>query len=124
MLDDEETVLKFVSRALGPQGFVVHTTSDPQGALELLEANSPALLFCDYHMPTMTGQEFYRCVVDAHPSMRDRFVFLSGDVTGEEIHSFLLATGTVAVSKPIGVKELRELVAIRLGELGAMPGVG
>ncbi len=111
VLDDEVTVLKFLTRALQVDGFEVFATSDPDEALRLISEHNPDLLFLDYRMPTLTGEEFYHLVVSQKPDLGRHIVFLSGDTSGSDMQSFLQHTGAPALSKPIGVRELRSFVS-------------
>jgi len=121
VLDDEDTVLKFLQRTLQKDGVVVHTTSDPDEAFELIVSHRPQLLFLDFRMPEVTGEEFYNRVVGHEARMAGRIIFLTGDATGDEIQGFLKATGAPALTKPIGIRDLREFVEKKLAELPGAP---
>lgn len=119
VLDDEETVLKFVSRTLQADGFSVFTTSDPEEAVRLIAEHTPQLLFLDFRMPNITGEEFYERMVALDGRWARRIVFLTGDSSGDDIQGFLKSTGAPALGKPIGVRDLRAFVDTKLQELGA-----
>jgi len=123
VLDDEDTVLKFVTRTLERDGLVVHSTSDPEEAMALIGEHQPDLLLLDFRMPDMTGEELYRQVVDSNPSWANRVVFLTGDATGDEIQGFLKQTGAPALTKPIGIRDLRDFVQKKLAEVRGVPPV-
>lgn len=122
VLDDEEFVLRFIRRALQSDGWTVHTTTDPDEALVLIAGHEPDLLFLDFRMPQVTGEDFYRRVVGLDPRWGRRVTFLTGDASGEDIQGFLLETGAPALSKPIGVQELRSFANERLAWLHQQAG--
>lgn len=117
VLDDEETVLKFIARALQSDGWQVHVTTHPDEAMALITEHRPDMLFLDFRMPHITGEEFYRLVVASDARWARRVVFLTGDASGDEIQGFLRETGAPALSKPIGIKDLRSFVVERLAWL-------
>lgn len=117
VLDDEDTVLKFLTRTLQRDGVSVYATSSPTEAMTLIQAHRPDLLFLDFRMPEITGEEFYRQVVAFDALWSNRVVFLTGDATGDEIQGFLKSTGTVALTKPIGIRDLRDFVDKKLAEV-------
>jgi signal transduction histidine kinase/ActR/RegA family two-component response regulator len=119
VLDDEETVLKFLTRTLQSDGVQVHTTSDPDEAVRLIELHRPDLLFLDFRMPLITGEEFYGRMVDIDPKWAERIIFLTGDASGDEIQGFLKKTGAPALTKPIGIRDLRSFVDKKLSDLHA-----
>jgi putative nucleotidyltransferase with HDIG domain len=57
IVDDEEYVLRAITRILVLAGYQAHSTSDTKRAVQILQQNPPALLICDQRMPSMTGVE-------------------------------------------------------------------
>ncbi|NDD27048.1 MAG: response regulator [Proteobacteria bacterium] len=114
VLDDETTVLKVLSRALESEGIAVHATSEPDEAVSLIERHEPQIIFLDFRMPTCTGEEFYARLIARDRRWAERVVFLSGDLSGDEIQGFLRDVGAPALRKPVGVSELRAFVDGRL----------
>ena len=57
VVDDEEHVLRAITRTLEFAGYQVCSTSDTEEALQILRLTPPALLICDQRMPKMPGLE-------------------------------------------------------------------
>lgn len=56
-IDDEPAVLRLVDYGLRGQGYRVMTTTDPQEALRIAEAQRPDIVLLDIMMPDVTGLE-------------------------------------------------------------------
>ena len=60
VVDDEETILEFLSMGLGYEGFTVETASDGPGALAAAERFRPDLVILDVMLPGLDGFEVCR----------------------------------------------------------------
>jgi CheY-like chemotaxis protein len=58
----------------------------------------------------LDGESFYRELVQRHPALRDRIVFLTGDVLSREKRAFLEGTGAPFLTKPCDLDDLRRVV--------------
>ncbi len=58
VLDDEENMLKILSKVLTMEGFHVTTFGEPSAALEFLRQTPTDVVLSDIRMPEMTGREF------------------------------------------------------------------
>src|SRR5688572_27838882 len=58
IVDDDTLILRALQRVLEAQGFTVTGCSNPEEALERLEAEPANLIISDYMMPGMNGVEF------------------------------------------------------------------
>jgi DNA-binding NtrC family response regulator len=68
IVDDEEMILKSITRALRPEKYNVFTASSAEDGLKLLEAREVDLVVSDQHMPGMKGVEFLQKVKSDHPA--------------------------------------------------------
>ncbi|MFC1940656.1 response regulator transcription factor [Chloroflexota bacterium] len=55
VVDDEQTVLRLLSRTLGPEGYDVIVADNGRAALDLLEEHRPDLVILDIMMPGLDG---------------------------------------------------------------------
>ena len=57
IVDDHEDIVLMLTDRLESAGYEIHSASDGKQALELIEQESPHLVFLDLEMPRMTGME-------------------------------------------------------------------
>jgi PAS domain S-box-containing protein len=109
LIDDEEPVLKMLSRVLRDHEVV--TATDAREALARLEEDDAFdVILCDMMMPGMTGRAFHERLLALRPEAAERVVFMTGGVTIPEVSDFLHAAGTRSIEKPFDPTELRKLV--------------
>ncbi|MGC2802356.1 MAG: response regulator, partial [Candidatus Acidiferrum sp.] len=92
------------------EGLRVDTLLDGREALDRAEHESYDLVICDMKMPGLDGQHFYQSLARARNPLRDRFLFVTGDVIAHQTHEFLERNGLPHVAKPFRVEELTEKV--------------
>jgi len=62
-------------------------------------------------MPVLDGEAFYAQVARRFPELRQRIIFLTGDVLSREKRRFLEETGAPFLMKPCDLEDLRHMVA-------------
>jgi response regulator RpfG family c-di-GMP phosphodiesterase len=60
LVDDDELILKALSRILEAAGFEPHCYQAPDAALAALESDAPVVIISDYMMPSMDGVTFLK----------------------------------------------------------------
>ena len=111
VLDDEPSIRAFLGKALQSAGFepiVVATGADAIAAVR--DRPSIAAVLCDYRMAGMNGTEVHERLVAIRPELRDRFVFMSGDVLNAELASFAAANGASLLPKPFDLDTVQQTV--------------
>jgi two-component system cell cycle sensor histidine kinase/response regulator CckA len=118
LVEDEDAVRAFGSRALASRGYTVHEASSGIEAMEVLEeyADEIDLIVSDVVMPEMDGPTLLREVRKSHPDLK--FIFVSGyaeeafakNLPEEERNRF----GFLA--KPFSLKQLAATVKEMLEE--------
>src|SRR6266403_5696687 len=111
IVDDEPTVAEALSEAIRREGHEVDIVGNGAEALDRLAARSYDLIVSDTKMPVLDGESFYRELGQRHPALRERIVFLTGDVLGREKRVFLEGTGAPFLTKPCDLDELRRVIA-------------
>lgn len=79
-------------------------------ALAQLTATDYDLILSDLHMPDLNGLDLYRHVQTSHPHLLERLVFITGDILGSTVCSFLAETGAPSLEKPVIPREVLSLV--------------
>ncbi len=67
MLDDEESILKSLSRLLKTEGYELFTCTSGNEALEILKNHEITIIISDQRMPQMTGVEFLQKSIAISP---------------------------------------------------------
>ncbi|MEO7093437.1 MAG: ATP-binding protein, partial [Polyangiales bacterium] len=108
VIDDEPALCTTIRHVMALDHDVV-TAASALEALSILERDRHFdVVFCDVHMPEMTGIELHARVRKLDPELAERFVFLTG---GD-----VLPEGDLprSIAKPFHLEELQNLVEARL----------
>ena len=117
VVDDERGVAEALAEAIRRDGHEVEIAGDGAEALGLLAARPYDLIVSDTKMPVLDGESFYRELERRHPALRERIVFLTGDVLSRDKRDFLERTAAPFLTKPCDLDELRRVVSrVLLGE--------
>lgn len=106
IVDDDEAITVLMKSLLNKEGNI----DVARNGLEALEAVGKTfykLVITDITMPGMDGVAFFREAVAKYPSLKNRFLFLSGYISDEH-RVFLGANQVSHFTKPVGIKALRE----------------
>ncbi|SFK17300.1 PAS domain S-box-containing protein [Falsiroseomonas stagni DSM 19981] len=79
VVDDEPEVGEALADLLAVQGVAAEVVTDIPAALARLAQGGLDGVFCDLRMPGGGGGAFYRRAIAAHPGLRGRFCFVTGD---------------------------------------------
>jgi len=95
-----------------------HVETAPSGAvaLERLKDRTYDLIVSDLRMPDLDGPGFYRALVERHPQLVRKVIFVTGDALGEEAQKFLEQTSALTLSKPFSLEEIQQVIQQTLGE--------
>jgi two-component system NtrC family sensor kinase len=116
VVEDEPTVAQLIADVLHDAGFQVEVLADGRRAPERAIARDFDLVICDVKMPGLDGPHFYRSLVLADNPLKDRFLFVTGDVLAAQTKEFLEKNGLPYVAKPFRVEELMDKVKRVLAE--------
>ena len=115
VVDDEEHVLRFVSRALRRLGYEVSVASDGPEAVEYFREHALAvdLVILDLIMPRFGGEEVLARMLEIR---RDARILISSGFSQEATRERLLEQGAVGfLAKPYRISELSREVAQLIG---------
>jgi len=110
IVEDEPTVARLIGDVLEDEGMKVDVLLDGRKALEHAASENYDLVICDMKMPGLDGQNFYKSLARTGNSLRDRFLFVTGDIVAAQTREFLERNHIPHVAKPFRVEELLERV--------------
>jgi DNA-binding NtrC family response regulator len=110
VVDDDPDVADVVATALSMTGHAVQTVGGGDEALEELASRPYDLIISDVRMRRIDGPTLYDRVVWEYPSLRRRFIFVSGYLSLPWVQAFLTTTGAPALAKPFDVLILQRTV--------------
>lgn len=110
VVDDEPTIVTLLATMLSADGYEVDTAGNGVIALEKLREGTYDLILSDITMPELDGPSFYRMLVQHHPRLCPRVIFLTGDTANPKTVAFLEQIGTPALRKPFRIDEVRCLI--------------
>jgi signal transduction histidine kinase/CheY-like chemotaxis protein len=110
VVEDEPTVARLIADVLQDEGFHVDVMLDGREALDRTGREPYDLVICDMKMPGLDGQHFYKSLVRAGSPLRERFLFVTGDIVAAQTREFLERNQLPHVAKPFRVEELTEKV--------------
>jgi signal transduction histidine kinase/CheY-like chemotaxis protein len=108
VVEDEPTVARLIADVLKDEGMRVEVLLDGRAALHRAEREHYDLVVCDMKMPGLDGQNFYKTLMRRGNSLRERFLFVTGDVVAVGTQEFLEQYHVPHVAKPFRVEELAE----------------
>ena len=110
VVDDEESNAALVRRVLAGAGYDAESTTLSRRALVMIERTPYDAVVCDVKMPELSGQELYGRVCQIRPEMTRRFIFITGDIDGEDTRQFLIETRCSYFLKPFNLEKLTAAV--------------
>ena len=112
VVDDEESVRRFVERVLNDAGYKTALAADGPEAIEVAQVGSFDLLVTDVMMPQMTGDELARRLRINEPRLK--ILYLTGYSDRLFKDKVTLWEDEAFLDKPCGVKSLLEAVSLLL----------
>jgi DNA-binding response OmpR family regulator len=114
LVDDEIDILEFVKEFLESRNFEVITAGNGKEAIEMMDKETPDLVFLDVRMPVMDGLTLLRTIKDRE--QRPIIIIISAveEITTIEQAQKLGADGYI--TKPLSLDELEDAVYRLSGE--------
>ena len=106
IVDDEEMITALIKSLLNRDGNI-DVANNGEEALNYLENKFYKLVISDIDLPKMDGLSFYKKSVEKFPTLKKRFLFMSGDLSPER-KAFFDENHLKYLSKPMKIKVLRE----------------
>ncbi len=115
VIDDNELVCKALALTLSDECDVALETSGRAVLERLTSGDRFDLVLCDLLMPGMTGMDLYTEISRRWPDVAARVVFMTGGASTPDARAFVADFASRCVEKPIGARQLHELVRARAG---------
>jgi two-component system cell cycle sensor histidine kinase/response regulator CckA len=110
IVDDEESVCKFVDRVLRNAGYQTVVASGGPEAIDVVSKIAPEILVTDMMMPTMAGDELVRRLRQHQPSIK--VLYLTGFADNLFKEKLTLWEGEAYLDKPCSIKGLLQAVSL------------
>lgn len=110
VVDDEPDIATTLAEALQSDGHRVAVATQGAMALEMLAQQSYDVVLSDSKMPGLDGVDFFRELVRRFPTLRQRVIFITGDILDREKQQFLESAEAPCLTKPFELREVRQLV--------------
>ncbi|MCG8337576.1 MAG: response regulator [Proteobacteria bacterium] len=104
IVDDNEILAEFMESLLEEQGNV-DIAHDGKEGLAKLDDKFYKLIVSDIDMPLMNGIEFYHAAVDRYPTVKNRFMFISGFAKADTVR-FAEENNLILLPKPAPLDEI------------------
>jgi two-component system NtrC family sensor kinase len=115
VVDDEDSNAALVRRALDMAGYDVESTTLSRRALQMIERRPYDVVIADVKMPELSGQQLYARVCEIRPEMARRFIFVTGDIDGDDTLEFLERSQCGYFMKPFNLERLTTAVDMLVG---------
>jgi len=111
VIDDEARVRTLLEKTLTRAGHAVDVIDDARAAMDKLNAGTTYdVILTDVRMPGMSGIELYSLIIRKMPEMKNRIIFITGDVIGLDIKTFLSQNNLPYLAKPFDIALLEEKI--------------
>jgi CheY-like chemotaxis protein len=124
IVDDELPIQGLLNRLFRVRGWRVDVASNGAEALlrineSVTEASPYSVIICDLRMPVLSGTELHDLLQGEQPDVLERLMFLSGDIVGDDVRTFVDRTMCRILSKPLDIADLDRAVASMARTAGA-----
>ena len=117
VIEDEPSVIAFLSAALERRGYSVVNASSGEEGLKQLTSGRYTGVISDIRMPgAVNGAEVHEWIQKNRPELKSRVILISGDTANSETQAFLAQSGTLCIEKPFRVQQLIAAVEKTFGK--------
>ena len=106
LVDDDRQLAEELKCGLAAEGFLVDVAHDGSEALQKITMRPFDAVICDVMMPRLRGDELYRLAIENRPSVRNRFIFITGFPANTYFNAFLSRTRCLFLFKPFPIQYL------------------
>jgi PAS domain S-box-containing protein len=110
VVDDEESIREIVQEGLVARGMTVEGASSSEEALPHLAAHSYDIVLCDFNLPGLNGEEFFKRIQPRAGTAAPKFVFMSGALLDSATLAHFTEKGASVLQKPFHIAALATLL--------------
>jgi PAS domain S-box-containing protein len=110
VVDDEESIREIVQEGLSARGMTVEGASSSEEALPHLAAHNYDFVLCDFNLPGMNGEEFFKRIQPRAGTPTPKFVFMSGALLDSATLDHFTEKGASVLQKPFHIAALATLL--------------
>jgi len=110
LIDDDESILRVLDKALSKEHFDVVVAGSGREAVQLLARGEYSLILSDIRMPAFDGQQLFRFLDEHMPEAKDKVIFLTGDTGNPKTMDFLNEVKRPYLTKPLDIPTLLKMV--------------
>jgi len=111
VVDDDASMLDFLTQRLSPEGFAVSTASSGQEGIDQAVASPPDLILLDLRMPVPDGVAVCKSLRANPKTQRTPILVVTGVLSPAQLEEAMTSGADDFVSKPIDMTDL--LVRVR-----------
>ena len=119
VVEDEANIRRFVAANLSARGYSVIEAGDAEQGLEILRAQSPAVLILDIRLPGMSGWDLLQEMANDTALTRIPVVVMTASVTNVKFGETSYTNVVQWLVKPVSVHELIHAVKKAVSQGGA-----
>jgi CheY-like chemotaxis protein len=106
VVEDEPQLRRLIAHALGRIGYAARLAASVPEAREAMTLGPVDGIISDVRMPGESGVEFFHWLEVTHPSLAERFLFITGDINNAELAPIAQRRPEVVLLKPFDLHDL------------------
>lgn len=110
IVEDNAGVRGGLARFLERSGYYVQTVENGLAALAVVEGDRFDVVVCDVQLPFLDGMSFYDQLIDGHPEIARRTIFITAWVHEPQVRMFLDHVDRPYLEKPFRMSEMLNLI--------------
>ncbi len=124
VVDDEPAMRRSLERALGVEGYEVHTAADADSAYAVLQEVEVDAALLDLRMPQLTGEALAVAMLHRWPYLSGRIILMSGDPFAVREAWPVVLRSCPLLGKPFSLESLHETVSALITRAAADAAAG
>ena len=110
IVEDEPSICEVCIIILSNKDYKIDIATNGSLGEKMLDKKDYDLVLIDIRTPVMNGKELYNSILKNYPHMKDKVIFTTGGIIGDDTPLFLKKSGRPFLLKPFTPNELREAV--------------